>query len=178
MSSHRARSVVAILGAVGMLMAAAWYDTNVLAAVIRTQGTTFDVTQTAIALPAGFILVAVGVFGVALLARGADSRVVDVVYALIGAFFAFLFTLMWTVAASVNDAPPVLPDPLPSFIGQTYTATENGTLNAVAVIGAAMLVVGLANLGRALRRRPTREASVAARTGAAGTPPALRDARG
>jgi hypothetical protein len=177
MSIHRQRTVAAILGAALVLVVAWWFDTDLLAAVLRTGGNTFDVTQTAFALPAGYLTVAAGVFSVALLARWADSRLVDVGYALVGAFFAFLFTLVWTVAVSKNGAPPVLPDPLASFLGQTLTATETGTLNAVALIGAAMLVVGIADLGLALRRRPTREAMVApAPNAAAPMPIAPQDA--
>jgi len=158
----------AILGAAIVLVVAGWYDTVLLHSVLVTGGNTFDVTQTAFALPAGYLIVAAGAFSVALLARWADSRLVDIGYVLVGAFFAFLFTLVWTVGVSKNGAPPVLPDPIASFLSQSFTATESGTLNTVALIGTAMLLVGIADLGLALRRQPTREARVA---DAPGSPP-------
>ena len=175
MSSHRQRTVVAILGAAIVLVVAAWYDTNVLASVIRTQGSTFDLTQTKFALPAGYLIVATGVLSVALLTRRADSRLVDVVYVAAGGFLTLLFTLVWTLAATINGAPPVLPDPLASLMDQAYTTAETGTLNAVAIIGAAMLVVGLADLGIALRRRPSPEARVAPGAVSPGSMPAPQD---
>jgi hypothetical protein len=171
MSSHRQRTVVAVLGTALVLLVAGWFDNVLMAAVRRTEGTTFDITQTASALPVGYMLIAAGTLAILVLARRADSRLVDVVYVVVGGFLTLLFTLVWTLAASINGAPPVLPDPLASFIGQAYTTAETGPLNAVAIIGAAMLVVGIADLGLALRRRPTREARVAPATAVGGSMP-------
>ena len=165
--------MAAILGAAIVLLVAGWFDTVLMAAVRRTEGATFDITQTAAALPVGYVLIAAGMLAIVVLGRRADSRLVDVVYAVAGGFLTLLFTLVWTLAATINGAPPVLPDPLASFIGQAYTTAETGPLNAVAIIGAAMLVVGLADLGLALRRRPAPEARVAP---AAGSMPAPQDA--
>ena len=142
--------MVAILGAAIVLVVAAWYDTDPDGSGHADQGSTFDVTQTKFALPVGYLIVATGVLIVALVTRRADSRLVDVVYVAVGGFLTLLFTLVWTLAATINGAPPVLPDPLASLMDQAYTTAETGTLNAVAIIGAAMLVVGLADLGIAL----------------------------
>ena len=161
MSSHRQRTVVAVLGTALVLLVAAWFDNVLMAAVRQTEGTTFDITQTAAALPVGYVLIAAGTLAILVLARRADSRLVDVAYVVAGGFLTFLFTLVWTLAATINGAPPVLPDPIASFIDEAFTTAETGPLNAVAIIGAAMLVVGLADLGLALRRRPTPEARVA-----------------
>jgi len=174
MSTSLRRTVGALLGAAAVLVVAGWYDTVVLHSILVTGGNSFDMTQTAVALPVGYLLIAAGLLGIALLARWADSRLVDLAYLLVGAFFAFLFTLVWTVAVSVNGAPPVLPDPLPSFLGQTLTTTESGTLNAVAIIGAAMLLVGASRLVLSLRHRPAR--GTASARPAIGAPPTPAEA--
>lgn len=154
-----------------MLVVAGWYDTTLMASVQRTEAATFDITQTTIALPVGYLLIAAGVLVISLLARWADSRLVDVVYLVVGAFLTLLFSFVWTLAASVNGAPPVLPDPLASFISQAYTTTEIGPLNAVAIIGAGLLLVGVTSMVQVLRRRRTRTATATARTDAAGPRP-------
>lgn len=171
MSSHRQRTVAAVLGAAVVLLVAGWFDTVLMAAVQRTEAATFDITQTATVLPVGYVLIAAAVLAVLVLARRADSRLVDLVYAVAGGFLTLLFTRVWTLAATINGAPPVLPDPLASFIDQAYTTAETGPLDAVAIIGAAMLVVGLTDLGLALRRRPSPEVSVAPEAEASGSMP-------
>jgi len=171
MARGRQRTVAAVLGAALVLLVAGWFDNILMAAVRQTEATTFDITQTATVLPIGYVLIAAAVLAVLVLARRADSRLVDVAYAVAGGFLTVLFTLVWTLAATINGAPPVLPDPLASFIDQAYTTTETGPLNAVAIIGAAMLVVGLADLGLALRRRPSPEVRVAPAAEAPGSMP-------
>ena len=171
MSSRRQRTVAAVLGAVLVLLVAGWFDNILMAEVRQREAATFDITQTATVLPIGYVLIAAAVLAVLVLARRADSRLVDVAYAVAGGFLTVLFTLVWTLAATINGAPPVLPDPLASFIDQAYTTAETGPLNAVAIIGAAMLVVGLADLGLALRRRPSPGISVAPAAEAPGAMP-------
>jgi hypothetical protein len=148
------RMVVALLGAAAVLIAAWWFDTDVMQAVLQAEDSTFDVTQTAVALPVGYLMIAAGVLVVALLGRWADSRLVALIYALTGAFFAFLFTLVWALASGKNEAAPILPQPLAAFLGNVWTSTESGQLHAVPVLGAAMFLVGAASLTVSLRRRP------------------------
>lgn len=163
MGGRMGRTVVALLGAGAVLVVIGWFDTDVVRAVQRTQATTFDMTQSAIALPVGYLAIAGGILLIGLFARWADSRLVDVVYALGGAVLAFLFTLVWTVAVSVNGAPAVLPDPLPSWVGNLWTTAENGPLDAVAIVGAGMFLIGVSSLILALRaRRPSAATSVSA----------------
>ena len=149
------RVVGAFLGAAVMLVGAAWFDTT-------TMSVSEAPTGFAIASTVGYVLSAAAILGVALLARWAASPLVDVGYALVGAFFAVLQALAFTLAASVNGAPPVLPDPLASFLSQAYVATEAGVANVVALMGAGMLVVGATRIGLALRRRATRTVTAAA----------------
>ena len=138
-----------------MLLAAWWFDTDVMQAVLQAEQSTFDMTRSAIALPAGYLMIATGVLVVALLARWADSRLVALAYAVAGAFLVFLVTLVWTLASGNNGAGPILPEPLASFLGNAWTSTESGQLHAVPVLGAAMFLVGAASLAVSMRRRPT-----------------------
>ena len=152
------RVVGAFLGAAAMLAVAAWFDTTMMS-VSETP------TGFAIALTVTYVLSAAAILALALLARWGASPLVDVGYALVGAFFAVLQGLAFTLAASVNGAPPVLPDPLASFLSQAYVATEAGVPNVVALMGAGMLVVGATRIGLALRRRATRTVTAAVGTG-------------
>lgn len=155
MSQSLQRILVALFGAAAVLIVAAWIDAVLLHSILVTGGTAFGEVPTSIALPVGYLLVIAGVLVIARLAGSARSRLVEIVYVVVGVFWDFLFTLVWTVAAvSANAAPPVLPDPLASAIGQTYTATEEGPLHAVALIGAAMVVAGASRLALSLRHRP------------------------
>jgi len=114
-----------------LLAVAAWYDAAVMP-TLQADGATFDPNQAAISLPVGlgYITLAAGVILVALLAHWADSRFVDVAYALAGALVAVLGTIAWSGVVGVVGVPPV---------------------DALAVIGVALCFIGLSDLG--LRRR-------------------------
>ena len=88
-----------------------------------------------------------------LLAWWARSLLVGLAYVLVGAFFAFLVAFVWTIAAQVNDAPSVLPEPIAVFLSQVYLHAESGPLNADAIIGAGMLLIGLTTIRQVLRSR-------------------------
>ncbi len=90
------------------------------------------------------------------LAWRSGSLAVGTVYAVVGAFFAFLPVLLFDLGAQVNDTPPVLPQLIADAVGQVYLRVE-GPLNAVVIIGAGMLVAGLAVIVRSLRSAPTAE---------------------
>lgn len=134
---HPRRTLVALIAAAVMLGVAGWYD-GVMAAVQRDRTPSFELTQTAVAVPfLGFLMVVAGVLLLALLARWADSRLFDGVYALGGAFFVVLAILAWSGVVSI-----------------TSSMTEDGPLNAVDTLAAALLLIGLADFGLAFRRRP------------------------
>jgi hypothetical protein len=147
------RTVVALLGGAAILVAAAWLDTDVLRGIQQRAAATFDITVMAWALPLGYLAIAGGILALGLLARWARSLLVGLAYLVVGAFFAFLGTLVWTVAAQVNDAPSVLPEPIAVFVSQVYRQAESGPLHTVAIIGAGMLLIGLATIGLARRSR-------------------------
>lgn len=153
MPDRSVRKLVALLGAAAVLGIAGWVDTVVILGIQRSSAQTFDVSQIAWALPFGYLTIAAAVLVIGLLARWAQSGLVGLVYALVGAFLAFLFPILWLWAAGVNGATPFLPEPIATFITEVYSNLEQGPLNAVAIIGAGMLLVGLATIGHALRHR-------------------------
>jgi hypothetical protein len=152
-SQQSIRKLVALAGAAAVLVIAAWIDTVAMAGIQRRSSQTFDITEIAVALPFGFLTVAGAVLATALLARWARSVLVGAVYALVGAFLAFLFPIVWLWAASVNGATPVMPAPIATFVNDVYLNLEQGPLNAVAIIGAGMSLAGVASIGSALRHR-------------------------
>jgi hypothetical protein len=77
---------------------------------------------------------------------------VGAVYLVVGGYFAFMPLITSWGAAQINGAPPLLPGPIASAMGQIYFSSF-GPLNAIATVGAGMFVVGLLVIGRALRAR-------------------------
>jgi hypothetical protein len=69
---------------------------------------------------------------------------------MVGVLLAFLPVIFFSLAAGRNGSPPVLPDPMARLIGDLVRGTS-GPTNAVGLLGATMLVVGLAVLTRAAR---------------------------
>ena len=151
MSPGWARKLVTLAGAGLVLVVVGWLDTVVMVGIQRDSQTTFDISQIVWALPLGYLAVAAALLVVGLLARWVNSAFVGLVYALVGAFLTFMFPIEWQLAAEINGAAPLLPGPLASFVNEAYLRTEQGPLNAVAIVGAGMLLVGLASIGLALR---------------------------
>jgi hypothetical protein len=150
-SDRSTRKLVALLGAAVVLVIAGWVDTVVMVGIHRTSSATFDIIQIAWAVPFGYLTIAAAILVIGLLARWARSVLVGLAYALIGAFLAFLFPINWLWTAETNGAPPILPAPVATFVNEVYSHAEQGPLNAVAIIGAGMLLVGLASIGYELR---------------------------
>lgn len=153
MRRRSTRNVIAIVGAGLVLGLVGWLDTVVVEGIRQRSSQTFDITGIAWALPFGYLAIAGGGAAIVLLARWAQSVTVGLVYALGGAFLVFLFPILWFWAASVNGAAPLLPGPIATFVNEVYAHAESGPLNAVAILGAAMLLAGLATIGSALRHR-------------------------
>jgi len=155
MSDRSARKLVALVGAGVVLLVCGWLDAVVIVGISRRANETFDPSGIAWALSFGYLVVAGAVLVVALLARWARSAVVGVVYVLVGVFFVFLPPINWLWAATINGASPILPDPLLTLVNTAYVDAEQGPLNAVAIIGAAMLLVGGLSVAGVLRTRPS-----------------------
>lgn len=153
MSGRTIRTLVALLGGAAILVVVAWLDTDVMRGIQQREAGTFDITEMVWALPLGGLVIAGGILALGLLARWAGSLLVGLAYLVVGAFFAFFVTLVWTVAAQVNGAPPMLPEPIVNSLGEVYRQAESGPLNAVAIVGAGMLLIGLYTIGLVLRSR-------------------------
>jgi hypothetical protein len=150
--SKARRGAIPILVAGPVLYLAGWLDGSVIRDVQRQTGATFDPSGLALALSLGSLAVAGSVLLLGVLAWRSHLALVGVVYALVGAFFAFLLVINWRFAAQINDTPPVLPEPIALAVNQIYFWSA-GPLNAVETIGAGMMIVGLLVLGRTFRDR-------------------------
>jgi hypothetical protein len=152
MSNRWWRTLVALAGAGAILVALAWLDTVMMVGIQQRQSRSFDINELAWTMPFAYLAVAGGVLVVGLLGRWAGS-LVGVPFVVVGAFFAFLVPLNWLFAVGLNNTPPVLPEPLASFIQQVYIHAGTGPLGAVSIVGAGMLLVGLGTIGLTLRNR-------------------------
>ena len=153
MSDRFARAGIALIAAAGILALAGWLDGQVFLEIRRREASTFDISQLAWTLPLGYLAVAAGVVAVAGLARWSRSLLVGVAYTLVGAFFAFLFTIVWQFSAQIDGAPPVLPRPVAQLVSTLDAWGAQGPLHAWSVVGAGMLLAGLATISRVVRRR-------------------------
>jgi hypothetical protein len=150
--SKAGRTAVAILVAAGVLWLAGWLDGSVMRDIGQQEAATFDPTGLELAYSLGAVAVAGGVLLLGVFAWRSRSALVGVVYLVVGGFFAFMPVINWWGAAQINGAPPVLPGPIADAVSQIYF-WSNGPLNAVATVGAGMLVVGLLVVGRSIRAR-------------------------
>lgn len=152
-SNRSNRKLVALAAAIAVLVIAGWLDTVVVVGIQRRYEQTFDISLFAWALSIGYLIVAAAVLAIALLARWAKSVLVGLVYAVVGAFLVLLFPMIWLGAVGLNGAPPFLPEPIATLVNDAYLYGEQGPLNAVAIIGAGMLIVGIVSIAYAFRHR-------------------------
>ncbi len=145
--SRTSKTLVALAAAAIVLVLAAWFDSTLLTEARRHSAATFDISGVAAMTALGSLLVAGSVLLVGTLAWRSASVVVGLAHVLVGGFFVALPWLVWNLATTKNDVPPVLPEALASALGNIYFSTT-GSLNAVGTIGAAMLIAGVATLVR------------------------------
>ena len=157
------RATIAIVAAGAALLFAAWFDSTVMLDIQAQGRAMFDSTGFALALSLGSLAVAGAVLLLAVLAWRSQSALVGTVFAVVGAFFAFLPAILWQFAAEHNDVPAVLPQPIAQAVTDIYIRST-GPLNAVVIIGAGMLLAGLTVLVRAYRDRDVSLASQPATT--------------
>jgi hypothetical protein len=158
---------VALAASAIALVVTAWFDSSILRDAVRQAQATFNTVSVVPLFVLGSILVAGAVLLLGSLAWRAASPVVSLAYVVVGGFFVALPWLAWNLASATIDAPPVLPESLASALTSIWLSTT-GQLNAVATIGAGMLIAGIAALvpwwrGRAAASRvdvavPTAEA--------------------
>jgi hypothetical protein len=162
MSIQRRRSLVAVLVAAFVLLAAHWFDAGVLADAQNRAGHSYDYAPVADLLGVARIVTAVGVLCIAVSGWRSGSLIVGAGYAIVGGFLAFLPALVWAFAASVHGAPPVAPQPIASSMVSWYSALNIGVTGAVYTLAAAMFVSGLAVVGSVLSSRRGRNPELAA----------------
>ena len=144
MAAHTRRTLVTLVGGAVAVIVAGWYDTyvvpNLKSGPVADLGGAFG--SNTVAVGAGYVAVAASVLILALLVRRTHNRSVDVVYAVGGAAMAVVGPVTWAPAPNIAGVPP---------------------LNALAVLGFALLLIGVGDLRGALWVRPDGSAS-------AGTP--------
>lgn len=150
--SRGGRTLAALAGAALVLIVAVWCDAVFLRDAAQHAQANFDSAGLAPVIAAGSMLVAGSVLLVGVLAWRAASVVVSLAYAIVGGFLVALPWIVWNLASATNEAPPVLPEPLLSFVSEIYFRTA-GSLNAAGTIGAAMLIAAVAALVRWQRDR-------------------------
>lgn len=144
---------IAALVAVVILLIGHWFDAGVLAGAVRRAGLTYEPGPIFYLNAVAHLVTAAGVVALALTAWRSRSLFVGVGYAIVGAFLVLLPAWTWTFAASVNGAPPVLPQPIANTLGQWYSTLATGVTGSVFTLAAAMLLTGLAVVGSALREQ-------------------------
>lgn len=110
--SMSGRGAIALLVAGVVLFLAGWFDGSLMLGIQQHASARFDVNELALAMSLGSLVVAGSVLLLAVIAWRSQSALVGAAYAIVGAFFAFLPVIVWRFAAQVNDAPPVLPQPI------------------------------------------------------------------
>lgn len=158
-------TALALIAAPITLAIAAWFDTSVYATAYVRGRSTFDSSGMSTAQAAGAFLIAGAVLLLAVLAWRSRSRLVGILYALVGGFFATLFWMVMVLGTTHNDIPSVLPEPIAIALSQVLLATL-GLLNADAVIGAGMAIAGVAVLVRSNARTAQRLSRGTAASGA------------
>ncbi len=147
--SRASYSGVAAIGAVLAIVFFSWLDAAVIRdAVLQAQGDDPAPANALIALAR--VGLAVCILGLSLAAWRSKSALVGALYAMVGVVLAFLPVIFLTLATGRNGAPAVLPEPMARLLTDLARGTI-GPVNAVGLLGASMLVVGVALLVRAAR---------------------------
>ena len=150
--SRTGKALVALAAAAIALVVMAWFDSTVLRDAVRQAQATFTSASVAPLFVLGSLLVAGAVLLLGALAWRAASLVVSLAYVVVGGFFVALWWVVWDLGSATNDAPPVLPEWFASALTSIWVSTT-GQLNAVATIGAGMLIAGIAALVPSWRGR-------------------------
>jgi hypothetical protein len=149
--NRQVRFVVGLALLVLLLVVAGWFDSMVVVAAKHEEAHTFNADPVLLARAIGFLLVAGAILVLAVAGWRLRSIELGVAYVLVGAFFTFLDSIVWKLAAQVNDAPPVLPEPFVQAVNLLYP-WEQGPLGASLTLGAGTLLVGLSLIGAHLVR--------------------------
>ena len=109
--SNVGRTALALVAAAVVLVVMAWFDATVVYQAIQRGADNYDFSQSAPLAALGTVASAGAVLLLTLLAWRSRSAVVGVLYAVVGAYFAFQ-EWIWASLAHAPAGPPVLPEPL------------------------------------------------------------------
>ena len=149
--NRQARFVVGLGVVIVLLVVDGWFDSVVVVTAQREVARTFDPDVVLVARSLGFLLIAASVLLVTVAGWRFRSIELGLAYVVVGAFFAFLDTITWKLAAQVNDAPPILPEPIVRIVNAFYP-WEQGPLSATLIVGAGTLLVGIVLVGMPILR--------------------------
>ena len=150
---HRlATFIVGVVVLVVLLVMTGWFDSVVVVAAKRENSRTFNLDPLLLVRSVGFVLTAGATLLVAVAGWRLRSIGLGIAYTLVGAFFTFLDAITWKLAAQINDAPPVLPEPVARAVNLFYP-WEQGPLGATQIVGAGTLLVGIAVVASVLLGR-------------------------
>lgn len=166
--SKATRSTVALVAAAAVLGAMAWFDTWVMGAARQRAAASFDSSSVTLAWAVGSLATAGSVLLLAVLVWRSRSAWAGGVYAVAGGFFVLLPWITFTLAAQVNDTPPVLPEPL-ALAANRLAFGSTGPLNAETIVAAGMVIAGIVVIAQQWRGRTT-TADTAPVTTATGQP--------
>lgn len=150
--SRLARLGIGVAVVAALTLVARWFDGTVIREAQQQVGSTFNLGPVLPVRALGYLLIAGGSLVIGIVGWRLRSLSLGIVYIVVGAFFTFLDTITWKLAAQINDNPPVLPQPIAVAIGDIYL-WQNGPLSAVLILGAATLLVGLFLLVATIARR-------------------------
>lgn len=146
------RAALALVVAVGVLAVMAWFDTTVVREALQRGRPTAELGPFALLQSLGALATAAAVVLLVLLAWRSRSVAVGVIFLVVGAFVELRMWILWSFASGRNDIPALLPDPLAIAVANLAEVTQ-GPVNAVGVIGAGMVIAGVAVMARSYRER-------------------------
>ena len=138
------RPVVALVIGLVVLAALSLFDNAVLLNIQRQGASNFSQSTYALLVVVGTMGIAAGILVIGWLAWASRSRLVAVVFILLGGFLALVPVLLFSVPLN-----------LPDWAGRALTSviiSTGGPLNAATITGSAMLISGVAVLLSRTRR--------------------------
>ena len=152
MASRQVRLIVGLVAPLVALWLANWFDGQFVADAGIEAGRSFDIGQEMYATNVGLFATAALVLAVAAVILWSQSRIVAVFCIVLGGFYAFLPALEALLALRVNDDAPSAQEPVATFINARFAEVISGTIGSVYVVGAALLLAGVAALIRDVLR--------------------------
>ena len=139
--SRTAYGLTAVTASLLAIVGFAWLDSTVLKEAQQQASAEFDASRYTVLWSLCAVLLAAVILGLAAIAWRSESSLVGLFYLLLGGFIAFLAAIVTTLAANSGGGS------LGRIISPLLLATS-GPMNAVGMVGASMLVIGLVLLVR------------------------------